>query len=117
MAVPFVGAARAIAKGVQVWTAVKPIRRVKRALNKRRAKKGKSLLVINEEKEIAMGKELAGSVVRHFVPVASAYLAGQGVELGAGADPVVMVVVAAVVYAAMQAWSFVRKVKNKPRDV
>ena len=40
-----------IKTGERIWRAAKPITRIKRKLNKRRARKGKPLLEINEQQE------------------------------------------------------------------
>lgn len=49
----------AIRTGTAIWKIAKPITRIKRALNKRRARKGKPLLEINQEKDL---KALIGSL-------------------------------------------------------
>lgn len=108
---------QAIKTGRAAWLMAKPITRVKRKLNKRRARKGKPLLEINERRDEGMLKEIAGSLARTAGPAATAFLAGAGVHVTPESDPLVTVGIAVVVYVGAQVWSIVRKVINKPRDV
>ena len=51
--------ATAVRGGIFVWKLAKPITRIKRKLNKRRARLGKPLLEINEERDV---KALIGAL-------------------------------------------------------
>ncbi len=57
---------------------------------------------------IALLLQFAGSIVRTLLPAATAYLAGLGVNVDSD-NPWLTLVVAVVVYLAMQAWSLWRK--------
>lgn len=52
---------------------------------------------------------LLGSLLRHFLPAATAYLAGLGVSVSSGASPVFTLVLALVVYLVMQLISMARQ--------
>lgn len=45
-------AIKVIKAGTFIWKAVKPITSIKKKLNKRRARKGKPLFIINEERDV-----------------------------------------------------------------
>ena len=108
---------KAIKLGRVAWLAAKPVTRIKRKLNKRRAKKGKPLLEINERRDEGMLKEIAGSLARTAGPAATAFLAGSGISVSDDASPLLTVGLAIVVFVGAQVWSLARKVINKPRDV
>lgn len=74
------------------------------------------LLAVAGGVESLMWKELLNSTLRHFVPWASALLAGYNIDIGEGSNPILVVGAACLVYAGMQVWSWVRKVRNKPRE-
>lgn len=58
---------------------------------------------------------LLGSLLRHFSPAATAYLAGQGISLIGGVSPVFTIVLAIVVYLVMQLISMARQwLKHRP---
>lgn len=108
---------QAIKFGRMAWLAARPVTRIKKRLNKRRARKGKPLLEINERRDEGMVKEIAGSFARTLAPAATAFLAGSGVNVGDGSNPTAVLALAAVVYVGAQLWSIARKIFNKPRDV
>lgn len=76
-------AIKVIDTGEQVWRAIAPVNKVKRALNKRRARKGKPLLVINDDEEGLMFPKgtmtKGGLVIAMFGPMLSATLVKFGV--------------------------------------
>lgn len=76
-------AIKVIDTGEQVWRAIAPVNKVKRALNKRRARKGKPLLVINEDEETAMlpngTMTNTGAVGAIVTTVVTSALVGMGV--------------------------------------
>ena len=53
--------------------------------------------------------QLLGSFARHFLPWATALLAGSGYQVTDGSSPLVTLALAVALYAGAQAWSFVRK--------
>lgn len=53
--------------------------------------------------------QLALSLLRHFLPWATALLAGMGVQVTDGTPPYVTLVLAIVLYVGAQGWSFARK--------
>lgn len=53
--------------------------------------------------------QLGLSLLRHFVPWATAYLAGAGVSLTTGTSPVYTVALAVAFYVVAQGWSLLRK--------
>lgn len=57
---------------------------------------------------------LLGSLARHFLPAATAFLAGAGIQVDASASPWLTLSVAGAVYLAMQGVSFYRQwLKNR----
>lgn len=56
-----------------------------------------------------------GSILRTALPAATAYLAGQGIEV-AGASPGMLVFIAIVTYGGAQLWSLARKVWREKFD-
>jgi hypothetical protein len=54
---------------------------------------------------------ILGSIARTFLPAATAYLAGLGINVGAD-NPLVIIAIAVVVYGGAQVWSILRKVNR-----
>jgi hypothetical protein len=98
----------------KLFLLLRPIRRIRKARNRHRLKKGKPLLHTTEENDVGLVLELLGSLLRTLVPAATAYLAGLGISVDSD-NSVLVVGIALIVYVAMQAWSMWRKISNKPR--
>lgn len=62
-----------------------------------------------------MLKEIIGSLARHFTPFALTALGAIGLEVDPNSDPTMLIVAGGLAYVVMQAWSLVRKWRNKPR--
>lgn len=72
-------ALKAIAAGERLWRMAHPVTRIKRKLNKRRARLGKPLLEINtpEEIDVMNGDQLQG-IIRHILTTAGGGLVAAG---------------------------------------
>jgi hypothetical protein len=86
-----------IKTGERIWRAAKPITRIKRKLNKRRARKGKPLLEINEETDMlrtSTGAGLAGIAINIILQILQAFSftaeLASSPEFAAGLTTVVM---------------------------
>jgi hypothetical protein len=59
--------------------------------------------------------ELLGSLARTSLPVAAAFLEAHGIHITGDSTTTTILIVG--LWGAAQVWSFVRKLKNKPRKV
>lgn len=95
-------AIRAVTAGERLWRMAHPVTRVKRALNKRRARHGKPLLEINtpEEVDIMNGQQIQG-IVRHILTT----LGGSLVTAGVVTEGQLETLIGALVIVGGVAWS------------